>query len=161
MYFTAGLRPNRFILIREFWFTKMESKIKKWFERWIKNFFWFLIHLDESFYFWFWFILICDSVWFYSFWFAIQFDFIHFDSSRITIHLRIKNQIESKIKGGWIVIHSFANHWLIRFRIKSESKWIANQAGPSPALQRTIYQKEYSKFNWVFLVSSTLLSSKT
>ena len=49
------------------------------------------------------------------------------------IHLRIKNQIESIIKGRWILIHSFANHWLIRVRIKSESKWIANQAGPSPA----------------------------
>ena len=39
---------------------------------------------------------------------------------------------ESKIKGKWIMIHSFANHELIRFRYKSESKWIANQAGPSP-----------------------------
>ena len=43
-----------------------------------------------------------------------------------------QNQFESKIEGRWIVIHSIANHWLIRFRIKSKSKWIANQAGPSP-----------------------------
>ena len=67
----------------------------------------------------------------------IGFDF---DTSRITIQprimicLKIKNQVESKIKGRWIVIHWLPNHWLIRFRIKSESKLIANQAGPSPAL---------------------------
>ena len=42
-----------------------------------------------------------------------------------------QNWIESKIKGRWIVIHSFANHWLIRFQLKSELKWIANHAGPS------------------------------
>ena len=43
---------------------------------WIKIFLWFVIHLSESFYFWFWIILI---------------------------YFRIKNQIESKIKGRWIV----------------------------------------------------------
>ena len=88
-----------------------ETKIKKWFwcARCIKIF--FFVHLGE---------------------------FIHFDSLRITfasrimIHLRIKKQIESKIQGRWIVIHSFGNHWLIRSRIESESKWIAKKAGPSP-----------------------------
>ena len=60
----------------------------------------------------------------------IRFDF---DSSWITIqpeiliHLRIKNQIESKITGRWIVIDSFPNHGLVRFPIKSEAKWIAIQ----------------------------------
>ena len=34
-----------------------------------------------------------------------------------------QNRIESKIKGRWIVIHSFANHFLIRFRIENESSW--------------------------------------
>ena len=67
----------------------------------------------------------------------IRFDFdksrikIH---PRIVIHLRIKNQIESKIIGRWVVIHSSPNHWLIWFRIKSESKWIANHACSSPGL---------------------------
>ena len=55
------------------------------------------------------------------------------------IHLQIKNQIESKIKSRGIVIHSFANHWLIRFRIKNESKWIANQASLT---------LDYSLFNY-------------
>ena len=106
--------------------------------KWIKN---YQIFFD----FWFtWenhFIFDSDSFWFTiyfdfcSFWFEIQIDFIHFDSvwfdsSRIRFTCksnsnRIKNQ-------RLIVIPSFANRYLIRFRIKSEPKWIANQAGPSP-----------------------------
>ena len=78
------------------------------------------------------FILIFDSIWF------IHFDLVWFwfvanhDSPADHDYSTNQNQIESKIKGRWIVIHLFANHYLIRFRIKSESKWIANQAGPSP-----------------------------
>ena len=80
-----------------------------------------------------------DSFWFAKIWFTwaiiLFLIFIHFDCL-FKLILFIKptnqNQIESKIKGRWILIHSFANHFLIRFRIKSESKWIANQVGPSP-----------------------------
>ena len=111
------------------------------------KFFLIFIHVDESLYFLFWFILILYSFGLFIH-FYLRFDLIlfilirlDFDSSQITIHswimihLRIKDQIESKTKGRWIVIHLFANHWLIRFRIKSESKWIANQAGSSPVVQ--------------------------
>ena len=59
---------------------------------------------------------------FYSFWFSIQSDFIHFDSvwfwfvanhdSLANHHSPSnQNQSESKIKGRWIVIHSFTNHF--------------------------------------------------
>ena len=84
--------PNRFLLIRAFW-------LKNFFDS--QGLFWFVIHLDESFYdnnlilihfdslskrknrldlFWFTsihnsfgflFILIRDSIWFYSFWFGL------------------------------------------------------------------------------------------
>ena len=73
------------------------------------------------------YILICDSIWFYSFWFGL---ILIRRESRFTRESWFI--CESKIKGKWIMIHSFANHELIRFRYKSESKWIANQAGPSP-----------------------------
>ena len=97
-----------------------------------------VIHLGESFYFWFWFIsihnsfwflyiLICDSILFYPFWFGL---ILIRRESRFTRESWFI--CETKIKGKRIVIHSFANHELIRFRYKSESKWIANQAGPSP-----------------------------
>ena len=62
------------------------------------------------FYFWFWFISICDSIWFYSFWFGL---ILIRRESRFTRESGFSS--ESKIKGRWIVIHSFANHWLIRF----------------------------------------------
>ena len=71
--------------------------------------------------------LFFGSVWF---WFVANHDSPGNHVSPVN-----QNQIESKIKGMWIVIDSFANHWLIRFRIKSESKWIANQAGPNPTLK--------------------------
>ena len=105
-----------------------------------------------------------ESQSFFNFWFSWANHFIiDSDSFRFTIHydFRFKvilwilirfwfvanrdtsanhyspanlNWIESKIKGRWIVINSFANHWLIRFQLKSELKWIANHAGPSPGI---------------------------
>ena len=118
----SGLWPNGVILIRGLLIRRSESKIKKriWFT-WANHFifdsdsFWFTIHFDL------WFNLILFNL--------IRFDF---DSSRITIysrimiHLRIRNQTESKIKGRWIVIHSIAKHWLIWFRIKNVSILMAN-----------------------------------
>ena len=76
-----GLGPNRFILIREFLIREVNQ-----------NLFLFLIHLGESFYFWFTY-KANESHWFILIWFD-------FDSSRIMIHLRIKNQTESKSKVG-------------------------------------------------------------
>ena len=103
----------------------VKNKKRFWLARWIKICFWFVIHFRESFYFWFWFILIhFDSqfIWLFSFWFAIHFAF---DSLRITNHprlminLRIKNQVESKIKGRWIVIHSLLNLGWFDFESKA------------------------------------------
>ena len=119
--FLPGPGPNRFNLIE-----------------WIKN------HLANQnlFFFDFWFTLAnhfrsegIAVIHFDSLWFSILILF-DFDSSRITIHPRI--MIHLKITWRWIVIHSFANHWLVRFRIKSESKWKANQAGLSPGSWRNI-----------------------
>ena len=125
---TESINFDSRILIR-----RSESEIKKiiLIREVYQNRFWFLIHLGESFYFWFWFIfhsiqfdsfwflfiMICVPIWFYSFWFGL-----------ILIRRESWLTCESKIKGRWIVIHSFPIYWLIRFRIKSESKWIANRA---------------------------------
>ena len=111
-----------------FWFAKVNHFIFD------SDSFWFTFKANESQ----WFILIqfdfdFDSLWFtihldfHSFLFAIQIDFIPFDSVWFWSTANHdspanQNQIRSKIKGRWIVIHSFANHWLIRLRIKSESK---------------------------------------
>ena len=137
-YLTIGLGPNRFILI-----CRIESKIRKrfWFARffvcdslWRIILIFILIHFDSlsrrsirNDLFWltlihnsfgFLFILINDSIWFYSFWFALILIRCESRFTRESKSNRIKNQ--RKV-----------------YRIKSESKWIANRAGPSPAWQLT------------------------
>ena len=82
--------------------------------------FWFTIHFDS----WFNLILFILNQ---NFWYGL---ILFRRESRFTRESWFT--CESKIQGRWIVIHSIANNWLIRFRIKSESKWIANQTGPSP-----------------------------
>ena len=65
-------------------------------------------------------ILISDSNWFYSFWFGLILK-----SSRIAIHPRIMIHLRIKIKSKR-KSKPFANQWLTRIRIESESKWIVN-----------------------------------
>ena len=120
----AGLRPNPFILIKEFWLAEVNQKSNNALNGGGSNIF---------FHFWFTWAnhFIFDSV---SFWFIFEaieshwFILIRFDidSSRITIHPRIMTHLRIKIKGRWILIHSFLMIRLIRFRIKSESKWIVS-----------------------------------
>ena len=153
-----GIKNQKKIFIREvnqnlffyLWFT--------WANHFIfdSDIFWFTFEANESH----WFILIhfrserialihFDSLWFtihfdfYSFWFAIQFDFIHFDSAWFWFAANLDSPVnhdssakQKSNRGRWIVIHSLPNHGLIRFRIKSESKWIANQAGPNPVSKK-------------------------
>ena len=161
-----GLRPNRFILIRKFlnrrsemtarvWWVTLKfrtkilpktlfnarknvdetmRKILKWF-----NLISILIHYDLLF---IWIFIHFDLRFNLILLILIRFDF---DSSRITIHPRIK----SRIKSWWIVIQSFTNHWLTQFRIKSESKWIANKAGPRPAsIQQWV--EDLRSYTWHF-----------
>ena len=71
------------------------------------------------------FILIRDSISFDLFWFSL---ILIRRELRFTCESKIKSNQQSKVN------HSLPNHCLIRFRIKSESNWIANQAGPSPGL---------------------------
>ena len=87
----SGLGRNRFILIAK---VNQKSK-KKDFDSGVESehFFWFLINLGESF---------------NSFWFAIQFNFFYFDWVwfwYVANHdsLANQNQIESRIKGRWII----------------------------------------------------------
>ena len=109
-----------FILIH-----RSESKIKKMIL--IREVYQYL-----SFFFDFWFS--CANHFIFnsdSFWFAIQsnfnhFDSIHFDSSWIMIHLRIKNQIESKIKDWWIVIYWLPCVWLIMIIDYVHKIWFDN-----------------------------------
>ena len=112
-------RTESIILICKCLIRRSESKITKrfWYAGWIKTLFdlWFTWANN--------FIFDSDSIWFTfeaneSQWFIlIHFDFIHF----------LKNLMESKIKDRWIVIHSFPNHWSIRFqkriKVNRESSW--------------------------------------
>ena len=83
---------------------------KIWFARWIKIFFfWFLIDVDESFYFRF--PIHFD---FYSFWFAIQVDLIHFNSVWfwfVANHDSPTNKIKSNQKS------KVGESWLTHFRV--------------------------------------------
>ena len=127
MIFTAGLEPNRFNLIR-----RCETKIKNSLIRkvnqnlsflnfslilndWKKN---EMIELDFD---------SLRSIIHFDSWFTLMLFIlirVVIDSSRITIH---PSSLER-----WIMILLLLMIWSIRYRIKTESKCIANQAGSSP-----------------------------
>ena len=103
--------------MRDLWFAEVNQKSQSdqnhfflfsiHLGEWINSWFWYLINMIQNS-IWFLFILICDSIWFNSSsesWFASK---SWFATNR--------NQIKPKIKGTWIMIHSFG---IIQFVLTS------------------------------------------
>ena len=139
------------------WFAKVNQKSQKDFDSRGESksfFFLFLIHVGESFYFCdsdpFWFTFKANIIHFYS---QFIFIFIHFDLRfkwfySFWFGLILIRRESRFTRESWFTCESKSNRikkskvgesWFTHLRIiiwfdfKSESKWIANQGGSSPA----------------------------